>query len=131
MRITRNTVPTVTQPKSNFTGLVYADRVAEPIGPSQVHANAVYFTPGSRTNWHTHPNGQTIYVVEGVGVCQRRGGPVEVIRPGDRVFFEPGQEHWHGAHPKASCEMIDRLSCCPPGKGGSSMRAYSLDLRQR
>jgi quercetin dioxygenase-like cupin family protein len=50
--------------------------------------------------WHTHPNGQTIYVTEGVGLAQRRGGPIEVIRPGDRVFFEPGEEHWHGASPK-------------------------------
>ena len=57
----------------------------------------VHFTPGARTAWHTHPNGQTIYVLEGVGLAQRRGGPVEVIRPGDRVFFEPDEEHWHGA----------------------------------
>ena len=60
-------------------------------------ASSVHFTPGARTAWHTHPNGQTIWVLEGVGLCQRRGGPVEVIRPGDRVFFEPGEEHWHGA----------------------------------
>lgn len=51
----------------------------------------------ARTAWHTHPNGQTIFVLEGIGLCQRRGGAVEVIRPGDRVFFEPGEEHWHGA----------------------------------
>jgi quercetin dioxygenase-like cupin family protein len=57
----------------------------------------VHFTPGARTAWHTHPNGQTIYVLEGVGLAQRRGGQAEVIRPGDRVFFEPGEEHWHGA----------------------------------
>ena len=60
-------------------------------------ATSVHFTPGARTAWHTHPNGQTIYVLEGIGLAQRRGGPVEVIRPGDRVFFEPGEEHWHGA----------------------------------
>jgi hypothetical protein len=52
-----------------------------------------------RTAWHTHPFGQTIYVTEGVGLCQRRGWPVEVIRAGDRVFFEPGEDHWHGAAP--------------------------------
>jgi quercetin dioxygenase-like cupin family protein len=62
-----------------------------------VSASSVHFTPGARTAWHTHPNGQTIYVLEGVGLCQARGGPIEVIRPGDRVFFEPGEEHWHGA----------------------------------
>jgi quercetin dioxygenase-like cupin family protein len=57
------------------------------------------FHSGARTAWHTHPNGQTIYVTEGLGRCQRRGGPIEVIRPGDRVFFEPGEDHWHGAAP--------------------------------
>ena len=59
----------------------------------------MHFTPGARTAWHTHPHGQTIFVTEGVGLCQREGGPVEVIRPGDRVFFEPGENHWHGAAP--------------------------------
>ena len=62
-------------------------------------ASWVHFTPGARTAWHTHPNGQTIFVIEGGGLCQQRGGPVEAIRPGDRVFFEPGEEHWHGAAP--------------------------------
>jgi quercetin dioxygenase-like cupin family protein len=71
--------------------------VAVPSGASRVSASRVHFTPGARTAWHTHPNGQTIYVLEGVGLAQRRGGSIEVIRPGDRVFFEPGEEHWHGA----------------------------------
>jgi quercetin dioxygenase-like cupin family protein len=62
-----------------------------------VSASSVHFTPGARTAWHTHPNGQTIYVLEGIGLAQRRGGPIELIRPGDRVFFEPGEDHWHGA----------------------------------
>ena len=70
-----------------------------PSGASRLSANSVHFTPGARTAWHTHPIGQTIYVIEGLGRAQRRGGPVEVIRPGDRVFFEPGEEHWHGAAP--------------------------------
>ena len=55
--------------------------------------------PGARTAWHTHPHGQTIFVTEGVGLCQREGGPVETVHPGDRVFFEPGENHWHGAAP--------------------------------
>jgi quercetin dioxygenase-like cupin family protein len=67
------------------------------VGWTRLSASSVHFTPGARTAWHTHPNGQTIYVLEGVGLCQARGGPIEVIRPGDRVFFEPGEEHWHGA----------------------------------
>ena len=59
----------------------------------------MHFTPSARTAWHTHPHGQTIFVTEGVGRCRREGGPVEEIRPGDRVFFEPGENHWHGAAP--------------------------------
>ena len=55
--------------------------------------------PGARTHWHRHPLGQTVFVTEGVGLCQRRSGPIEVIRPGDRVLFEADEEHWHGATP--------------------------------
>jgi len=97
MEITRNSIETIAGPSDWFTGAVYLDAVAAPSGASRVHAVSVHFTPGARTAWHTHPNGQTIFVTEGVGFAQRRGGPVEVIRPGDRVFFEPGEEHWHGA----------------------------------
>ena len=81
------------------TGDVYIDAVAAPAGSSTFAAAAVHFTPGARTAWHTHPHGQTIFVTEGVGRCQREGGPIEEIRPGDRVFFEPGENHWHGAAP--------------------------------
>jgi len=99
MQITRNGLATAEGPKDWFTGDVFIDTVAAPSDGSRVHASSVHFTPGARTHWHTHPNGQTIWVTEGVGLCQRRGGTVEVIRPGDRVFFEPGEEHWHGAAP--------------------------------
>jgi quercetin dioxygenase-like cupin family protein len=99
MQITRNTSETAAGPSDWFTGSVYIDPVASPSGVSRLSASSVHFTPGAHTAWHTHPNGQTIWVIEGVGVCQRRGGPVEVIRAGDRVFFEPGEEHWHGAAP--------------------------------
>lgn len=99
MQITRSSVATRVGPAEWFTGAVYIDLVAEPSGPSRIAANSVHFTPGAHTAWHTHPLGQTIYVTEGVGRCQRRGGPIEEIRPGDRVFFEPGEEHWHGAAP--------------------------------
>jgi quercetin dioxygenase-like cupin family protein len=97
MQITRNGIETAPGPSEWFTGTVYLDQVATPSGTSRLSASSVHFTPGARTAWHTHPNGQTIYVTEGVGLAQRRGGPIEVIRPGDRVFFEPGEEHWHGA----------------------------------
>ena len=97
MQITRNSLETAAGPSDWFTGAVYIDTVAAPSELSRLSASSVHFTPGARTAWHTHPNGQTIYVLEGVGLCQRRGGPIEMIRPGDRVFFEPGEEHWHGA----------------------------------
>jgi len=97
MQITRSSVATNPGPGEWFTGVVYLDAVAAPSSGSRLSASSVHFTPGARTAWHTHPNGQTIYVTEGVGLCQRRGGTIEVIRPGDRVFFEPGEEHWHGA----------------------------------
>ena len=88
---------TVAGPSDWFTGTVYIDAVASASEGSRLAASSVHFSPGARTAWHRHPNGQTIYVIEGVGLCQRRGGPVEVIRSGDRVYFEPGEEHWHGA----------------------------------
>ena len=97
MQITRSSIDTVRGPEDWFTGAVYIDSLAAPSGRSRVSASGVHFTPGARTAWHTHPNGQTIFVLEGVGLCQRRGGVIEVIRPGDRVFFEPAEEHWHGA----------------------------------
>jgi quercetin dioxygenase-like cupin family protein len=99
MDITRSTIDTAKGPGDWFTGDVYIDPVASPSDPARVAAALVHFTPGARTAWHTHPRGQTIYVTEGVGLCQREGGPVETIRPGDRVFFEPGENHWHGAAP--------------------------------
>ena len=97
MQITRNSVETNVGPSDWFTGAVYIDAVATPSGASRLSANLVHFTPGARTAWHTHPNGQTIFVLEGACLCQSRGGPIDLVRPGDRVFFEPGEEHWHGA----------------------------------
>jgi quercetin dioxygenase-like cupin family protein len=99
MQITRNTLETAPGSSDWFTGAVHIDTVATPSEPSRLAASSVHCTPGARTAWHTHPNGQTIYVTEGVGLCQRRGGEIEVIRPGDRVLFEPGEGHWHGAAP--------------------------------
>jgi quercetin dioxygenase-like cupin family protein len=99
VQITRNSTESTPGPGDWFTGAVYIDPVATPVESSRLAASSVHFTPTARTAWHTHPNGQTIYVTEGIGLCQRRGGPIEVIRPGDRVFFEPGEEHWHGATP--------------------------------
>ena len=99
MEITRSSIDTAKGPDAWFTGDVYIDAVAAAPAPARVQANLVHFTPGARTAWHTHPLGQTIFVTEGVGLCQRRGGPIEVIRAGDRVLFAPDEDHWHGAAP--------------------------------
>ena len=99
MQVTKNSIGTNKGPSEWFTGAVYIDTVAAPSAASRLTASSVHFSPGARTAWHAHPNGQTIFVTEGVGRAQCRGAPIEVIRPGDRVFFEPGEDHWHGAAP--------------------------------
>jgi quercetin dioxygenase-like cupin family protein len=97
MQITRNSIETKAGPSEWFTAAVYVDTVAAPSPGSRLSASSVHFTPGARTAWHTHPNGQTIDVTEGVGLVQHRGGTIEAIHPGDRVFFGPGEDHWHDA----------------------------------
>ena len=103
MQITPSSVDTGTAtakgPAEWFTGDVYIDTVATPAAPSRAMASLVHFMPGARTAWHRHPLGQSLFVIEGVGWVQRRGGPVKVIRPGDRIYIEPDEEHWHGATP--------------------------------
>ena len=99
MQITRNGPDTSIGSDDWFSGTVYFDTITTPSASSRLRAVSVHFTPGARTAWHTHPNGQTLYVTEGVGLAQQRGGPVEVIRAGDCVFFAPGEDHWHGAAP--------------------------------
>lgn len=117
MQVTRNQLATTPGPGTWFTGTVYLDPVASPSAGSRLSATSVHFTPGARTAWHTHPNGQTIYVTEGIGVAQRRGGPIEVIRPGDRVLFEPGEDHWHGA---AANRFMTHLAMLEVDEAGTS-----------
>ena len=99
MQLTRNSLDTNQGPADWFTGAVYLDTVATPSPPSRVAAALVHFSPSARTAWHTHPLGQTIFVTEGIGRCPapRRAGTG--LHPGDRVYFEPGEDHWHGAAP--------------------------------
>jgi len=98
MEITRSgTVPSTKGSPDSFTGNVRADRLLSPPEPARVSGALVTFEPGARTAWHTHPLGQTLIVQSGCGWVQRAGGPVETIRPGDVVWFEPGEKHWHGA----------------------------------
>jgi quercetin dioxygenase-like cupin family protein len=82
-----------------FTGTAHQDPIFEAPPPANLRALRVTFEPGARTAWHTHPLGQTIYVTDGLGLVQREGGPVQEVRPGDVVYFEPGERHWHGAAP--------------------------------
>jgi Uncharacterized conserved protein, contains double-stranded beta-helix domain len=89
-----------------FTGDVRMDPLIEAPSPARVAAVSVTFEPGARTAWHTHPLGQTLIVTSGLGLCQREGGPLEEIRPGDVVWFPPGEKHWHGASPTAAMTHI-------------------------
>jgi quercetin dioxygenase-like cupin family protein len=84
-------------PAEWFTGSVRVEMLIQAREPSRVAGASVAFEPGARTAWHTHPLGQTLLVTSGLGWVQREGGPVEEIRPGDVVWFEPGEKHWHGA----------------------------------
>ena len=98
MNITRSgTHPSGKGPSDWFTGTVRIDPLFSPPDPARVAGALVTFEPGARTAWHTHPLGQTLIVMTGLGRVQRVGGPVEEIRPGDVVWFEPGEKHWHGA----------------------------------
>lgn len=84
-------------PAKYFTGTVRFDAAFKRAAPATLSGLTVTFEPGARTNWHTHPLGQTLLILSGLGWVQREGGPVEVVRPGDIVWFEPGERHWHGA----------------------------------
>jgi len=82
-----------------FTGAVRTEAVVDAPAPARVRALKVTFEPGARTNWHTHPLGQTLYVMSGIGLIQKDGEAVQDIRPGDTVWIAPGERHWHGARP--------------------------------
>ncbi|TYL83855.1 (R)-mandelonitrile lyase [Bradyrhizobium cytisi] len=96
----------VRAPAEYFTGTVRIDPLFPAIDPSRVAGNHVTFEPGARTAWHTHPFGQTLIVTSGRGHVQRWGGPIEDIRPGDVVSFEPGEKHWHGASANTAMSHI-------------------------
>jgi len=89
-----------------FTGPVRVDPFFQPVEPARTGAPQVTFEPGAGTNWHTHPLGQTLIVVSGLGWVQRDGGPIEEVRPGDVVWFPPGLKHSHGATPTTAMTHI-------------------------
>jgi quercetin dioxygenase-like cupin family protein len=98
MEITRNgSAPSAKGPADWFTGTVRIDPLFGANEARRGSSAAVTFEPGARTAWHTHPIGQTLIVTAGLGRVQREGGPIEEIRPGDIVWFPPGEKHWHGA----------------------------------
>jgi quercetin dioxygenase-like cupin family protein len=98
MKITRvGTTPSMVGPADWFSGNVRVDSLFPPDGGRNSNGGTVTFEPGARTRWHTHPAGQTIIITQGLGWIQREGGPIEEVKPGDVVFFEVGEKHWHGA----------------------------------
>jgi len=98
--------PSTKGPADWFTGAVRIDPLFQPSEPARAAGAAVTFEPGARTAWHTHPLGQTLIVIAGSGCAQREGGPIEEIRPGDVVWFPPGEKHWHGASPTTAMTHI-------------------------
>jgi quercetin dioxygenase-like cupin family protein len=107
MDITRaGSQPSSRGPAEYFTGTVRIDPLFQPKPPARTAAATVTFEPGARTAWHTHPLGQTLVVTAGAGRVQRWGGPIEDVRPGDVVWFAPGEKHWHGASPTTALTHI-------------------------
>ena len=98
--------PSTRGPGDWFTGTVRIDPLFNPAAPERVQGALVTFEPGARTAWHTHPLGQILVVTAGLGRVQRAGGPVQEIRPGDVVWFAPGERHWHGAAPQTALSHI-------------------------
>jgi quercetin dioxygenase-like cupin family protein len=107
MKITRSgSAPSAKGPADYFTGTVRIDAPFKGEEPARIGGATVTFEPGARTAWHTHPLGQTLLVLSGFGRTQRQGGPIEEIRPGDIVWFEPGEKHWHGASPTTAMTHV-------------------------
>src|SRR3989454_11269788 len=108
--------PSAKGPSDWFSGTVRIDPLFQAPDPAFVQGASVTFEPGARTAWHTHPLGQTLIVTAGCGLAQRWGGPIEEIRPGDVVWFSPGEKHWHGARSEehtselqSPCNLVCRL----------------------
>ena len=98
--------PSAKGPEDWFTGTVRIYPLFQANDPARAAGNAVTFEPGARTAWHTHPLGQTLIITAGCGRAQREGGPIEEIRPGDVIWFAPGEKHWHGAAPTTAMTHI-------------------------
>ena len=98
--------PSAKAPAEYFTGAVRIDPLFQATPPARARGASVTFEPGARSAWHSHPLGQTLIVTAGCGRVQRWGGPIEEIRPGDVIWFSPGEKHWHGATPTTAMTHI-------------------------
>ena len=98
--------PTRRAPSDHFTGTVWQDPIIAAEAPARIVAARVTFEPGARTNWHSHPLGQTLYVISGIGRFQTKGEPIREIRPGDVVWIPPNEKHWHGGSPTSGMTHI-------------------------
>ncbi|HEY8267457.1 MAG TPA: cupin domain-containing protein [Xanthobacteraceae bacterium] len=108
--------PTRRAPKEYFTGHVTQDPIIEAPEPARLRSSRVTFEPAARTAWHTHPFGQTLYILAGMGRVQIWGGPIREVRAGDVVWFDPGVKHWHGAAPTVSMVHIAMQEAAEGGK---------------
>ncbi len=117
-------------PADWFTGTVRIDPLFAAKHPARAAGNAVTFEPGARTAWHTHPLGQTLIVTFGCGWVQREGGSIEEVRPGDVIWFEPGERHWHGASATAAMTHI-AINEALDGKAVEWMEKVDDELYQR
>ena len=123
--------PTVKTPAQNFTGDVFLTPIYNGAGPSRMIVALVRFTPGARTNWHSHAVGQTLHVTEGVGLVGTRDGNVLRIRAGDTVVCPPGEEHWHGAAESTFMSHLAMLESKPDGSDPTTWLEPVPDERYR
>ena len=123
-------IPNGTRPSKRassdwFTGEVWQDPVIEAPAPASLRALVVTFAPGARTNWHTHPCGQTLYILRGQGLICRRGDTPQVVNAGDTVWFDPSEEHWHGAGPDTQMVHLAMQEADDQGRVADWLEAVS------
>ena len=122
--------PTAKGPASTFTGDVYVSPIYRGEEPSRMIVSLVRFTPGARTNWHSHAVGQALHVTDGIGLVQTRDGTVIRMRPGDTVYTPPGQEHWHGATAGNFMCHLAMLEGIPGGDGTTWLEPVTSERYQ-